>query len=76
MMSTAYEAGFDDAVTHQAHARLVLLQLAPLTNRELSDYWHGWHSGLKLRRDCEERREPKPADFVGSVNGTVWRVHE
>lgn len=53
--SLAYAAGADDRRQNH-HLGLVLLALGRVSDRDLSDYWEGWHKG---------RRERNPArDFV------------
>jgi hypothetical protein len=60
--STAFDAGYWDAQL-SGHARLVMLHLAVPTDRELSDYWQGWHTAkrhireaLEAKRDRRNRR--------------------
>ena len=54
-MSFAYIAGADDRRL-RCHIGLFLLYLGRVTDRDLSDYWEGWHKG---------RREEEPrCDFV------------
>ena len=53
--SLAYLAGADDR-RRRCRLGLVLLHLAPVTDRELSDYWEGFHK--------ERREDDAPAKRV------------
>jgi hypothetical protein len=53
----AFEAGYWDAYGQQGRGRWVLLHLSPPSDREVSDYWYGWHQGLReLRLQAEKTR--------------------
>jgi hypothetical protein len=54
----AFEAGYHDAYFHQGRARWVLLHLGkPVSDREMSDYWEGFHKGKRDDRiEAEAKR--------------------
>lgn len=47
----AFEAGYFDSYMEQGKARWLLLHLRTPTDREMSDYWEGFHRG---NRDLRE----------------------
>jgi hypothetical protein len=55
-MSASFQAGFEDARERHGHAGLHLLMLAPITDRELSDYWQGWHYGNAVRASMRRKK--------------------
>jgi hypothetical protein len=56
---TAFDDGWHDAEDKLGHYRLMVRMLSEVSDLELSDYWHGWHSGQKHLRETTKKRKPR-----------------
>lgn len=68
MSGIAYLTGFNDA-RDARHTGWFLLQLAPLSDRELSDYWHGWHAAKKYAAKKTRPARSSSRRFITWVDG-------